>query len=166
MTETIAVMFVFFILLVLAIVFYARIQTAGIITESEEQFIKKAIGISQIISFLPEVQCSQENVVKENCFDKLKLKGFNNVIASDNDNKLYYYDQFGFANITIYFIYPSDEPSITLYDNEKLNYPDISNPDYAVPAWKRITTFPTPISVYDPTRKRNMLGILMIKIYQ
>jgi len=152
MVETIAVMFVFFILLVLGIVFYSRMQTVTIKQESAERFTQKAIGISQIMMFLPELMCSEEGVTKESCFDYYKLRGFNAVVDLDTDNKLYYYDQFGYANISIQMIYPGGN-DIVIYDNPK-------------PQWTTLSNFPTPISIYNPKTKVKSLGVLMVKIYQ
>ena len=87
--ETIAVIFVFFILVMIGFMFYARIAKTNIQSEIESISELKSIEIAQRVMFLPELQCS-EGVVSEikNCFDILKLKAANDIITR-NENEFY-----------------------------------------------------------------------------
>ena len=68
MMETIAVLLIFFVILIIGFIFYIR--TAGFgqaqkVTKDQEL---QSIRVSQAISFLPELQCSSKNIIKDNCF--------------------------------------------------------------------------------------------------
>ena len=101
--ETIAILLIFFVLLVLGFVFFMRTASftqEGKITKNQEL---QSIRVSQAISFLPELQCSSKNIITENCFDKYKLEVVKNNGGFSSD----YYPLFYFSNITVEEIYPS-----------------------------------------------------------
>lgn len=116
MGESIAVMFVFFLLLVAGFIFYSKIERRNIIIEKEEADELKAIEIAQIVSFLPETQCIKENVQVYNCLDILKLEALKGVIE---ENRLYYYDLLQNSNITVKQIYPDSTSSWIIYNNSR-----------------------------------------------
>ena len=72
MGESVAILFIFFILVVFGFVFYMNVMRGSAKVQMEENIQLKAIGIAQKASFLPELQCSEENVRVENCIDLLK----------------------------------------------------------------------------------------------
>jgi len=151
MAETIGVMFVFFMLLVLVMVFYSRIQAGSVVAQNEEQFIQKSIDISQIVAYLPEVQCSRDNVLEDNCFDLYKIESLKNVNQNEQ-SRLYYFDQFEYSQITIQRVYPTGE-DIIIYDNPK-------------PGWKGKSLIPVPIIVYDPIARLYGFGVLNVATYK
>ena len=71
MFETIAVLVVFFMIILFGFMFYTRVQQTTFEAETEEQIILRAIDLSQNIFFLPEIQCIGEH--KIDCIDILKL---------------------------------------------------------------------------------------------
>ena len=71
LAESVAVVFVFFLLVVAGFIFYSKIEKRDIIKEREEFQELGTIEISQLVSFLPEIQCSRDNVPTYNCFDIL-----------------------------------------------------------------------------------------------
>ncbi|MFC1723967.1 hypothetical protein ACFL0V_07565, partial [Nanoarchaeota archaeon] len=73
MGETIAILFIFFILLVVGAVFYMNIARSSMKKDIQESYDLKAIELAQVISFLPEVQCTESNVVRASCFDLYKI---------------------------------------------------------------------------------------------
>lgn len=151
MAEGIGVLFVFFMLLVLVMVFYSRLQAGKVVEQKEEDFIKKSIEISQIVAFLPEVQCSRDNVLEDNCFDLFKIEAMKKV-NENVDSRIYYYDQFEYSNITIERIYPPGN-TIVIYDYPKPNLTGRSR-------------IPVPITVYDPTTREYGFGILNVDTYR
>ena len=134
LAESVAVVFVFFLLVVAGFIFYSKIEKRDIIKEREEFQELGTIEISQLISFLPEIQCSRDNVPTYNCFDILKLKG---LISSAKRNRLHYYDIFRNSNITIKQIYPEGDSSWNIYEN--------------VRNWTRKLSTQVPVSLFNAT---------------
>jgi hypothetical protein len=122
LTETIAVLFIFFILVGLGISFYAKYQTIAFEEQREEILQAKAIRTTLKSLFLPELLCSRGDAEPEdNCIDMLKAKNFETNLEDEFTG--YYFDVFSFANITLHQIYPNEQ-KITLYENIK---PDFEN---------------------------------------
>ena len=145
-SETIAVLFVFFILIVIGFVFYISIVKSNVESEGEELSQLASIHVVQKVTSMPELQCSQDVVKEEpNCIDVLKLGAAKKVIS---DNPAYYFDLFGFGEIKVDEIYP-DRTSSNIYSN---NIQDYKN--------KFATNFP--VSLYDPIEKTSKFGILTI----
>ena len=145
--ETIAVLFVFFLLVVIGFIFYVGVIKDSIVSEKDELSQLKSIEIAQKVLYLPELQCS-EGVVKEkeNCIDTLKLEAAEQIIQK---NELYYFDVFEFGNIYVKDIYP--EP------NEWKIYSKITDD------FKSNFSTNIPVSLYDPTIKKYSFGILSIE---
>ena len=145
--ETIAVLFVFFILMVIGIIFYVNVIKSNLESEKEELSQLRSLGIDQRVMFLPEIQCSQD-VVEEitNCIDILKLESAQGVIS---ENGIYYYDLLEFSQVNISQIYP-DEAKWDLY-SRKTN--DFSS---------RFLTN-VPVSLYDPITRKHGFAILTIE---
>ncbi len=149
--ETIAVLVVFFILLGIGFIFYTKVIKSNIESDAAEISQGKSVSIAQRVMFLPEIQCSEDNVPKENCIDTLKLDSAISVIP---DNPLYYYDLFEFSKITISEIYPDSSASAkTLYNRAAPN-------DY-----KRQFKTRVPVTLYDPLTKTNKFGMIEIVTY-
>ncbi len=150
--ETIAVLVIFFILLVTGFIFYVRVIKGNIAIEIEESRQLKAIEIAQRASFLPEIQCSEENIVTDNCIDIYKLNAAAGII-SDPNNKIFYYDRLQFSNITIEEIYPGTQ-TWTLYDNP------LGEGEYT----SKISTN-IPIALFDPTEKKYSFGVMKVNTF-
>jgi len=91
--ETIAILLIFFVLIVLGFVFFIRTASftqEGKITKDQEL---QSIRVSQAISFLPELQCSSKNIPTDNCFDKYKLNAFKEIIVKDAYYSIFYYSE-------------------------------------------------------------------------
>lgn len=149
MMETIAILFVFFILVGFGFVFYARILKSSVTTQGEEQAQLGAIGIAQKAAFLPELQCSEDNIIKEGCIDILKLNKASAIIPVNQEE---YSDMFGFSKIYVNEIFPGNTNWPTLYDNSPSNYKT-----------KLVTH--VPISLYDATLKSYSFGVLVVEAY-
>ena len=154
--ETIAVLFVFFILIVIGFVFYLNVVKGNLESEKEESSEIHSIELAQRVMFLPEIQCS-EDVVKEktNCIDILKLKSSEKIMKV-KENEIYYYDLLEFSEVNVSQIYPS--PTDTSLQNFNI-YSRQTN-DY-----KKVLSTNVPVSLYNPTDKRYSFGVLTIKTY-
>ncbi|MAG91434.1 hypothetical protein CMO83_02060 [Candidatus Woesearchaeota archaeon] len=144
--ETIAVVIVFFILVIIGFLFYANIIKGNLDIEKEELSQLKSVAIAQRAMFLPELQCSEDNIIRENCIDILKINSAKNIITR---NQIYYYDQLEFSDITVSQIYPSED-QWTIYSRETIGYRN-----------KFVTN--VPVSLFDPIKKTYGFGILTIE---
>ena len=148
MTETIAILFIFFILLIFGLVFYFQFQKSSIERQKAEILSEKSIDISLRASFLPELVC-RGTPTRKDCIDLGKLE-----VAQDkfsNEYLDYYFDMFGFARITVEEIYPGGE-NWTLYDRALVDY-------------TRFVSTPVPVSLYDPGEDKYSFGVLTIEVY-
>lgn len=148
MGESIAILFIFFILVVFGFVFYMNVMRSSAKVEMEENIQLKAIGIAQKASFLPELQCSEENVRVEDCIDVLKLEAAAGLIE---DNNIYFYDTFEFSKIWVEEIFPGTQ-EWPIYNNTP---PTFKN---------RLSTF-IPISLFNPVSKEYDFGVLAVEVY-
>src|SRR3989338_11111792 len=89
MGETIGVVFVFMILVTLGFIFYGFVAKTGAQEKQQENVQLDAVKKAQIISSLPELQCSEDNDVTENCVDYYRLTVANSTIMG---NAAFYYD--------------------------------------------------------------------------
>ena len=149
MLETIVVLAVFFILVVFVFIFYSKVFESSIEIENEENSQLNAIKIAQKASFLPELQCSQDNVVIDNCIDLLKLAAISDIIK---ENEIHYFDMFSFSRITINEIYPDAEELAVLYDKPLEEY---SN--------KIVTNIP--ITLFNPLNNKNSFGVMVVEVF-
>ena len=146
MGETIAVLFVFFILIIVSLIFYVRVLKGNIQSEGDELSQLRSVGIAQRVMFLPEVQCSEDNVIADNCIDTLKLKSAQDIMSQ---NEVYYYDLLEFSSISVSQIYPSQATWIVY--SRKID--EFTN--------KFVTN--VPISLYDPATRKYGFGVLTIE---
>lgn len=149
MGENIAVMLLFTVLLVIGVVFYMQYQRGALKEDMRRQRIMEAIEISQRIAYLPEVQCSEDGIQKENCYDGVKIEKAAQVIS---ENKNYYYGILGYSTVEVELLYP-DILKIPLYNNK--------------PAKKIMSEEMTqvPIAVYLPDKDRYVFGVLKVVVY-
>ena len=145
--ETIAVLFVFFILIIIGLIFYVKVVKINLEQEKDELSQLKSIQIAQRIMFLPELQCSEDNIIVPNCIDVLKLSSASAIMK---ENEAYYYDLLEFSEIGISEIYPDDTKNWDVYSRRT---DDFKN--------KFVTN--VPVSLYDATTKRNSFGVLTIE---
>ena len=148
MGETIAVLFVFFILVIVGFIFYVKVIKGNIESQTEELSQLRSVGIAQRVMFLPELQCSQDSIITDNCIDKLKLESAQNIMR-EKENELYYYDLLEFGNVSISQIYP-DEKKWTVYSRKTEDFKN-----------KFVTN--VPIALYDPLTRKYGFGVLTIE---
>lgn len=156
MGETIAVLVVFFFLLVIGLVFYANIAS----TKAEESRYKntelESVNVMKRALSLPELQCSHNNIVDESCVDRLKATAMKALINNPDESvKTSYFDIFGSSTISIIQIYPSPsafEMPILLYDFKPATFSSKLNTSI-------------PISIYNPLTKSYAFGIMETVTY-
>lgn len=108
LTESIAVLIIFFILVGLGISFYAKYRTYAFENQKEEALQARAIVTTLKALFLPELICSRgEAEPEENCVDMLKARHFQELLGEHFND--YYFDVFSYANITLFSLYPQQE---------------------------------------------------------
>ncbi|NQU78342.1 hypothetical protein HQ545_01090 [Candidatus Woesearchaeota archaeon] len=150
MGETIAIMFIFFVLLIIGAVFYMNLQRTTTTREIAEAYELRAVELSQTISFLPEAQCTDSNVVRASCFDLYKLIGLSKVAETPAGLDLYS-REFGTTTIKLLKMYPGESEWV-LYDNQK----------------EEFTAAPVshiPIMLYNATSDKYYFGVLEITTY-
>ncbi|MEK6943184.1 MAG: hypothetical protein AABX00_03930 [Nanoarchaeota archaeon] len=146
--ETISVIFVFFILLLIGFMFYAKVLKGNAAIESDELAQLRSVEIAQRVMFLPEMQCSTDVTDSKNCIDKLKVESAKNVM---NLNAVEYFDILGFAKIKILQVYPS-------YEETEIYSKDLSD-------FKNKFSTNVPVSIYDPIKKEYNFGLVSIETY-
>ena len=152
MLETISVLFIFFVLVLIGLVFYSSIIRSNIEIQKEESVQLKAIEVAQRSSSLPELQCSEDNIISDNCIDIIKLEA---AIEVMRENEIHYYDRLLFSRITVTRIYPENivgKSEWTLYDR---SLEDFSN--------KILTNIP--ISLFDPVENKNTFGVMTVELF-
>ena len=119
MTETIAVLFIFFVLILFGLIFYFRYSESAFKAEQEEMFGKKAIDLTTKTIFLPELLCSKGEAEAEDfCFDMMKLRHTEKTLKKHLSD--YYFGLFSYAKISVQEIYPDDDSWI-IYEKKKPN---------------------------------------------
>lgn len=120
MTETIAVLFIFFILIIFGIIFYYKYSQVSFKEQQEQMLGKRAMEITLKTLFLPELICSKGKAEPEdNCFDLIKLRQVNSTFKDNYRD--YYYNLFPYTTITVQEISPGNQ-SWLLYDKPKSNW--------------------------------------------
>lgn len=148
MAETIAVLFVFFILVVIGFMFYVKVIKGNIELEKEELSQLKSIGIALRVMYLPEVQCSEDNIIIDNCIDILKMDSAQKLMT---ENEIYYYDILEFSDISVTQIYPNSV-KWNIYSRKTNEF-------------KSKFSTNVPISLYNPNTRKHGFGILTIETF-
>ncbi|MBU1623129.1 MAG: hypothetical protein KJ597_06150 [Nanoarchaeota archaeon] len=117
MTETIAVLFIFFVLILFSIIFYYQYQKVSFKEKQEELFATRAMDLTLRTLFLPELICSKGDAEPEaNCFDLMKLRHVNQTFYDHLND--YYFELFSFSKIIVHQYYPEPEEEWVLYDKK------------------------------------------------
>lgn len=121
MTETIAVLFIFFILVVFGIVFYARYHKISSQEKQDQDLVQKAIDITTKVLVLPELECSQgQSEAQKYCLDLTKLRLIEEKGLFQQHLEEYYFNLFSYSTITVYQTYPLGDPDgWTIYNFPK-----------------------------------------------
>ncbi|MBW3010631.1 hypothetical protein KY335_04710 [Candidatus Woesearchaeota archaeon] len=135
--ETIAVLFVFFLLISLSLIFYMSFSKGRESGKMAELSHEQAVQVAQLIAHLPEIRATQQAIRGVNTFDLKQMEALKIVLDQNPElSKGIYQERFGTTTITVREIFPV-ERNWTVYDN----------PD---PAAKFETPFFIPVALYDP----------------
>lgn len=153
MMETIAVLLIFFVLILVGIVFYANVMRGSLEIEAKEARELDAIGVAQRAINLPEIQCSKgKGIVTGDCVDVLMMDAFIGKEIVKN-NQLYYHERLGFSKITIWEIYPNpNKPEWVLYNKTKEKFKE------------KIPTS-LPVSLKYSKDDKYSFGIMQVDVY-
>ena len=117
-TETIAVLFIFFVLISFGLLFYFNYQKASLAQKQEELVAERAMETTLKTLFLPELICSKgEAEPEDNCVDVLKLDAATQIFKNHLDE--YYFGIFSYATIRVQELYPDQSKKWVLYDKPK-----------------------------------------------
>ena len=160
MSETIAVMFIFFVLIVFGIIFYYKYSQIAFKEQQEELLGARAIDTTLKAIYLPELICSRGEAESEDyCFDMMKLRQVNKTF-SDHFGE-YYFDLFPYTTIKVEQLYPYEEDAEgnnknkwTLYDKEK-------------PVWERKEATHFVVTLRDESNPGGVysFGVLTVEVY-
>ncbi|MCK4669920.1 MAG: hypothetical protein KAT43_01860 [Nanoarchaeota archaeon] len=135
--ETVAVLFVFFLLISLSLIFYMSFSKGREAGKMAELSHEQAVQVAQVISNLPEIRATQQAIRGVNTFDLKQLEALELVLESDLElSKGIYQERFGTSTITVRQIFPSPK-NWTIYDNPE-------------PGAKFETPFFIPVALYNP----------------
>ena len=165
MTETIAVLFIFFILILFGIIFYAKYQQVAFKDKQEELLAARAMDSTLKTLFLPELICSKgEAEPEDNCFDLMKLKYANETFTKHMDD--YYFNIFSYARISIQETYPNSTNEWVIYDKEKVK---VNENGTSVPNWDRREPTYFIVTIRDENNEQGQpeyrLGYLTVEAY-
>lgn len=154
--ENIAILVIFFLLIGMSLIVYAKFQKIGIAQAATDAAGFRAIDLSQKAAFLPEIACTQTGISGDittdvDCFDLVKVKYASDLIQ---ENTLDYFDIFGYSAIWIEEIYP--ENSFYVIYNYSINKTDL------IPTQIPVILF----DVRDGLVGANAFGVLHVQSYK
>jgi len=152
MGENIAIIFIFILLVVGALLFYSKVQRAEFGISKDEVSDKEFVQIAQTVSFLSELRCSSENIPVDNCFDALKLDKFTSMV---NSSYLYYENDLKASTIVLEQVFPDNGKFWVLYNNTQ----------------NRSNSFPAyiPVSIFNATAGplgSYYMGVLVVNVWR
>lgn len=150
MFETIAVLVVFFFLLVFGVSFYFVIQRSSYNRQVERNAQLLSVQLSQKISDIPELDCAMAGIQIDNCIDQVKLEKFHEILQ-DELKRVSYFDTLGYSEIYVKVIYPKSER----YDLYMLEPPSFTS------AYMNHI----PVLLYDSIGKKFSFALLEVRTY-
>jgi len=161
--ENAFILLIIFIILVIAFIFVVSFQKADQ-KEKEAEFKQlELVKKSQVLNFLPEMQCSDNNQLSPDCYDILKIESFMSQVKEDH---LYYNNLLGNIKITIKRYEPS--PDCDCQDNERWiqTWEVYDNPKEEDNGFLAIQY---PVLLSDPQNignNANYFGVIYLEVYE
>jgi len=149
--ENIGVLLMFFVLVVIAIVFFYVFQRGELEQDRIQIGAQSAVQLATQVALLPELQCRNNNAQEDHCIDKLKIISLGTILLNE-DSKQSYFNIFGYSTIRIRSLYPSSFVA-TVYNNELASF-------------SQNDTFFIPISIFDPVSTKYNYGVLEVSAYR
>ncbi len=159
MMENVAVMIIFFMLLMLGFIFYGKIGGASVKQDIEKYTQQQAVKLAKVVAALPEVRCSEENVPVQDCFDLLRVEAASSRIK-DSANERYYFEILGYSRVAIEEKYPGNG-SIEVYDIQ----PNLTNAANIEEITFNYIPIYIPITLFNATVNQYSFGVLEVGIY-
>ena len=150
MFETIAVLVVFFFLLVFGVSFYFVIQRSSYNTQVERNAQLLSVQLSQKISNVPELDCALAGIQIDNCIDRIKLERFFEVL-NDSLTRVSYFDTLGYSEIYVRTVYP---------ELKQYNLYNLEPPLFTTAYMNHI-----PVLLYDSIEKKFSFAVLEVRTY-
>jgi len=139
--ESIFVVFIFFVILMVAMIVFYQLESRSIKGIKEEHDENLFYYLVSYVPSMPELQCSVVGIGDE-CIDLSKARAFSFM----NDD--YYREVFGHRKIIL-----EVNEDIVLYNWEPSTYS----------GERKITS---PVSVYDPNQNKYLVGVLEVYMYE
>ena len=155
-SETIFVVFVIIIIVLLGMVFYARVQESNLKSKQREQRVLQLIALGHSISNWPELECSTLESREFDCIDRVKLGLISSFITQNKEEGSYafryYSDILRRSSITVDEVYSYQAPkSWVIYNNSGEGTKD---------------SVQVPVNVYDPVEQTFTFAIMEISVYE
>ncbi len=159
--ETILVVFIFIILIVFGLIFFYRVQSASIADDFNNFQLEKLTVDFITLGDLPEFSCSKAGI-KESCIDTTKLVTFSRLM-NNQDYKDYYFERFGYKNVTIYQVYPNKNNNKCTTSISDCGVFEVYNRKPTKVDTKIVRD--TPVSLYFPDTDQYTIGMMVVEAY-
>ncbi len=158
--ENALIIMVIFIILVIAFLFVVSFQRQEQKDKEKEFQMLELVKKTQILNFLPEMQCSEDNIFVPNCYDILKIEAFTNLVSED---KFFYDELLGNIKISVRRYEPS--PDCDCPNNERWlkTWLIYDNPK---PENRGFIPFYVPVLLKDPVNDDNYFGVIYLEVYE
>jgi hypothetical protein len=123
MFETLAVLVVFFFLLIFGASFYFKLQENSLERQAQLSLDLQAVQIAQKSLTLPELRCPFPYAERRDCIDIDKAKAFKDLLSREENARISYLENtFGFSSLTVNTAYTAfNIPEfISIYDQPRL----------------------------------------------
>jgi hypothetical protein len=173
MMQTAFVLLILFVVFTLVGIFYIGYQKTGIRAKQREIEGLEIIKRSQVLNFLPELQCSFDGIVYHDCYDSQKIAAFKEQIETP-EKEYFYRTLLGDISIIISKFNAKLENPERGWDPKFQKYnPEDTDPKRQIQIIdeetikekdKRLIQFP--VSIYDPNNDVYDFGVIFLEIYQ
>ncbi len=150
MFETIAVLVVFFFLIVFGVSFYFVMQRSSYNRQVERNSQLISVEMTQKISDIPELDCALAGIQIDNCIDKIKLQSLS-LVMNESLKKASYFELLGYSKIYVRTVYP-EFAKYDLYELEPENF---------ISAYRN----QIPVALYDPIERKFEFAVLEVTTY-
>lgn len=162
-TETISILFIFFILIFVVFFIYSKNKADNIQNEIREKELRRAVELSSKAHLLPEIQCSESQCIGcSGAMEMLKLDAVSN--CSNSCSKLifdsvHYFQEFGMGSIKIEITYPN-----------KTNLPDYVNHNWTIYdrkplIYNQFIPHYIPVNIFNPISNDCYFGVMEVAVY-
>lgn len=160
--QTVFIVILVFIILFIAFIFYLNYEKESMNIDIASQKEKEGVLVASYMLTTPEISCSQNLDVKQNCFDASKLAVFQPNLYPE-----YYSDYFKKSNISIIIFFGNITPGVCdeennivfpncnefrIYENVPMQYE--GNDFYYVP-----------VSVFNPLTNSYAAGYARVEVF-